>query len=155
MKTKEIPTGSLISLLLKNPYIWNINFNFNPCYMKEKNEEKKVTGNKINFKSFRNWLVNFMIYLFVGIFLIYGSLGVHKVYPEYFKERRKGPVDNMKILAEIIEYGFVSAALIIFIMPIIFNIASYIIAGWKITMFLQLGLYLTLPYWERVCGWRE
>ena len=98
-----------------------------------------------------------MSYLLIGIFIIYGSLGIHEVCPEYFKEKRKGEDDlvDMKLFIRAKEYGFVSAMLIIFIIPIIFNIASYIIAGWKITMFLQLGLYLTLPYWERVCGWRK
>ena len=126
--------------------------------MKEKEEEKKVTTkNKINFKSFRKWLINFMSYLLIGIFIIYGSLGIHKVCPEYFKEMRKSKDDlvDMKLFIRAKEYGFISAMLIIFIIPIITNIASYIIAGWKITMFLQLGLYFTLPYWERICGCRE
>jgi len=112
----------------------------------EKQEKTSKKKRSVIVGAISSLLVNALI----GVFILLALVGADHICPDYFKkEEEENDLSSLMFAHALVEYGRWAAFLLIIVMPVLMNIATYIICGFWVSVLFQIVLYfaITLRYY--------
>ena len=85
----------------------------------------------------------------VGIFVLLVVVGINEVSPDYLKDKDIDDLADLKLSAEIQEYGKFCAITLIVLLPVITTGLFYYICGFKYTVIINIIIGLSSTWWQK------